>query len=107
MRLAKSLRTWSTPWRCITCITTSAGFTNPCELRQQWKQGLAIRFGIYLSLEYGGATVGGNKGKAAYYRDVLFKNGMITGIGMIVGDDLGSYELTPKGREFAVESGLV
>jgi len=43
---------------------------------------------------------------AAYYIDVLIKNGMISGVGVVLDDALGAYELTRKGREFAVVSGL-
>jgi hypothetical protein len=60
-----------------------------------------------LDFEYVAQMLGVAKGKAAYYRDVLIKSRMIAGVGMIVDDDLGAYELTPFGREFAVRSGLV
>jgi len=63
--------------------------------------------GSYLDFEYVGQRLGVSKGKAAYYRDVLLKAGMITGAGVIVGDALGPYELTTIGRQFAVNSGLV
>ena len=53
------------------------------------------------------AMLGVSKGKAAYYIDVLRKHRMIVGTGMVIGDALGAYDLTPDGREFAVTSGLI
>jgi hypothetical protein len=52
------------------------------------------------------ARLGVPKSMAAYYIDVLIKNGMISGVGVVLDDALGAYELTRKGREFAVVSGL-
>jgi FtsZ-binding cell division protein ZapB len=63
--------------------------------------------GSSLDFENVAGMLGVTKGKAAYYRDVLIKNGMISGIGVVIDDALGAYELTPEGREFAVASGLV
>jgi hypothetical protein len=62
--------------------------------------------GSSMDFEYAAAMLGVTKGKAAYYIDVLIKNGMISGTGMVLDAALGAYELTPKGREFAVTSGL-
>jgi regulator of replication initiation timing len=59
-----------------------------------------------MDFDYVAAMLGVSKGKATYYIDVLIKNGMITGTGMVLDDALGAYGLTAKGREFAVTSGL-
>jgi predicted nuclease with TOPRIM domain len=63
--------------------------------------------GGYVDFEQAAAHIGVTKGKAAYYRDVLLKEGILSGAGIVIGDVIGEYELSPKGREFAVSSGLV
>ena len=62
--------------------------------------------GSSVDFDYAAAMLEVTKGKAAYYIDVLLKNEMISGRGVVLDDALGAYELTPKGREFAVTSGL-
>jgi hypothetical protein len=44
---SKKLENWSMRLRSITCTTISAEFISPCASRQQWKQGLAIMFGVW------------------------------------------------------------
>jgi FtsZ-binding cell division protein ZapB len=72
------------------------------------KNFIKVLFGSGSSMDFEGvaAMLGVTKGQAAYYIDVLIKNGMISGTGVVLDDALGAYELTPKGREFAVKSGL-
>jgi len=65
-----------------------------------------FKSGSYLDFEYVASMFGVPKGMAAYYRDILAKAGMIRGTGVVMDDALGSYELTSRGREFAVANGL-